>query len=138
MTINTNTTKNAIELRTELLTNGSRIEHIIIDGKKVGILGATSEADKQNALRTLEAALKASNGNIYEMMRKLNTIATIEDNNINPDEVITVCGEEFVISYTNKTAYDMNGEPVVNCTDLPDMPNEAIKAVLTARIEALN
>jgi hypothetical protein len=136
MTINTNTTKNAIELRTELLTNGTRIEHIIIDGQRVGILGTTSEADKQNAIRTIEAAINASNGNIYEAIQKLTTIATMDENNISPDEVITVDHEDYIISYTNKTAYTMDAEEYVNCTDLPEMPKAAIKAVLVARIEA--
>ena len=139
MTINTsNRTKNAIELRKELSENGTHVEHIVINGQKVGILGYTSGADRDNAIKALQTALDASNGNIYEMVQKLSTIATIEDNNIDPDEVITVDGEEFIISYTGKTAYTMDGEAIVNCTDLPDMPKEAIKAVLVARLEALN
>ena len=137
MTINTsNTRKNAIELRKKLASNGTELEFIIINGQKVGILGSTSETDKQNAIRALQTALDASGGNIYEMMEKLNTIATIEENNINPDEVVEVRGKEFIISYNNKTVYDMDGEAIVNCTDLPDMPKEAIKAVLVARLEA--
>lgn len=138
MTINTNTSKNAIELRTELLSNGTRIEHVIIDGVKVGILGTTSEADKQNALNVLQTALNASNGNIYEAIQKLSTIAIIEENNVSPDEVIKVDDKEYIISYTNKSAYTMSGEPIVNCNDLPDMPKKAVKAVLVARIEALH
>ena len=135
-TINTtNTEKNAVEIRTELQTNGTTIEYIVINGQKVGILGSTSEKDKQNAIKAIQTALDASGGDIYEMMQKLSTIATIEENEIEPDEVVEVCGEEVMISYANKTAYTMDGEELTNCTDLPDMPNEAIKAVLVARIE---
>lgn len=136
MTINTKKApKNIIEIRSELASNGTKLEHIIIDGQKVGIIGTTSEADRNNAIKAIETALDASNGNIYEAIQKLSTIASLEENNISPDEVITVGGKEFIISYTQKTAYTMSGEAVVNCTDLPEMPKTAIKAVLVARIE---
>ena len=136
-TINTtNNTKNAVEIRAELNANGTKIEYIVINDQKVGILGTTSEKDKQNAIKAIQTALDSSNGDIYEMMQKLGTIATIEENEIKPDEMIEVCGEEIIISYEAKTAYAIDGEELVNCTDLPDMPNEAIKAVLVARVEA--
>ena len=70
-----------------------------------------------------------------EMMQKLSTIATIEENDIQPDEMVDVCDVDVIISYTAKTAYTVDGEEIANCTDLPDMPNEAIKAVLIARTE---
>lgn len=131
----TNTAKNAVEIRAELTSNGTKIEYVVINGQKVGILGTTSEKDKQNAIKALQTALDASNGNTYEMMQKLSTIATIEEKEIKPDEMIEVNGVEIIISYEAKTAYTIDGEEIVNCTDLPDMPNEAIKAVLTARVE---
>ena len=135
-TINTtNTEKNALEIRKELQTNGTTIEYIVINGQKVGILGSTSEKDKQNAIKAIQTALDASGGDICEMIAKLTTIATIEEKEIDPDEVVEICGEEVIISYAAKTAYTMDGEELVNCKDLPDMPNEAIKAVLVARIE---
>ena len=133
----TNTRKNAVEIRTELNSNGIGIEYIVIDGQKVGILGSTSEKDKQNAIKTIQTALDASGGNIAEMMHKLSTIATIEEKEIIPDEMIEIGDVEIIISYTQKTAYTTGGDPIVDCTDLPDMPDEAIKAVLIARIEAL-
>lgn len=137
MTINTSTrTKNAIELRKELSENGTHVEHIVINGQKVGILGYTSGADRDNAIKALQTALDASDGNIYEMMCKLTTIATLDENNVIPDEIVKVRNKEFIVSYANKTAYTMSGEAYATCTDLPDMPKEAIKAVLVARIES--
>lgn len=133
----TNTAKNAVEIRAELAANGTKLEYIVIDGQKVGILGSTSEKDKQNAIKAIQTALDASNGNIYEMMQKLETIAIIEEKEIKPDEMIEVAGEEIIISYEAKAAYTTDGEEIVNCTDLPDMPDEAIKAVLVARVEAI-
>jgi hypothetical protein len=133
----TNRAKNAVEIRTELTSNGTKIEHVVINGKKVGVLGTTSEKDKQNAIKALQTALDASDGDTYEMMQKLSTIATIEEKEIKPDEMIEVCGQEIIISYEAKAAYTIDCEEIVNCTDLPDMPNEAIKAVLVARVEAI-
>ena len=137
MTINsTNNNKNAVEIRAELQKNGTAIEYIIINDQKVGIIGTTSEKDKQNAIKAIQTALDASDGNIYEMMAKLSTIATIEENEIQPDDMVDVCGVDVIISYAAKTAYTIDGEEIANCTDLSDMPNEAIKAVLIARVEA--
>lgn len=136
MNINTtNTNKNAVEIRTELNKNGTKIEYIVINGQKVGILGSVNANDRAKAIKALQTALDASNGNIYEMMSKLQTIATIEEHEIAADEMITVDGVDVIISYASKAAYYTNGEEIVNCTELPDMPNEAIKAVLEARIK---
>ena len=131
---NTNT-KNVVELRKELNANGVAIEYITIDGQKIGMLGAVNEKDREAAIKTLNEAYAASNGNIMEMMQKLMTIATIEEKEIAPDELVEVCGEEIMISYSNKTAYTMDGEEIADCAELPSMPNEAIKAVLMARVE---
>lgn len=138
MTINsTNNTKNAVEIRAELQTNGTTIEYIVVNGQKVGILGSASEKDRQNAMKAIQSALDASDGDVYAMMEKLQTIATIEEKEIKPDEMINVCDMDIIISYESKAAYTIDGEEVVNCTDLPDMPNEAIKAVLVARAETI-
>lgn len=129
-----NTTKNAVEIRSELKANGTTIEYIVINGQKCGILGSVSKKDREAAIKALNTAYAASNGDIFEMMRKLETIATIEEKEIEPDEVVEVCGTEIMLSYTKKTAYDMNGDEITNCTDLSDMPKEAVKAVLVARV----
>lgn len=137
MTINsTNNNKNAVEIRAELQKNGTTIEYIVINDQKVGILGTTSEVDKQNAINAIQTALDASDGDIMEMIAKLSTIATIEEKEIKSDEMVEVGDVDVIISYAAKTAYTVDGEEIANCTDLPDMPNEAIKAVLVARVEA--
>lgn len=137
MTINTtNSNKNAVEIRAEIEKNGTKIEYIIINGQKIGILGTTSANDREKAMKAIQTALDASNGDIMEMMMKLNTIAAIEEKEIKPDEMMEICGKEIIISYASKAAYDLNGEELANCRDLVDMPNEAIKAVLEARIQA--
>lgn len=136
MTVNsTDTRKNAVEIRKELQANGTGIEYIVVNGQKIGMLGSGSERDRENAMKAIQTALDASNGNVYEMMQKLQTIATIEEKEIKPDEMIEVCGVNVIISYEAKTAYTTDGEEIADCKDLPDMPNEAIKAVLIARAE---
>ena len=127
------TNKNAVEIRSELKENGTKIEYIVIDGVPCGILGSVSDADRAAALKALQSAYAASNGNIIEMMEKLSTIATIEENNIEPDEVVEICGEEIILSYSARKAYTMDCEEVASCDDLPKLPNEAVKAVLVAR-----
>ena len=138
MTVNaTETRKNAVEILKELNKDGIKIEYIVVNGTRIGMLGATSERDRENAMKAIQTALDASDGNVYEMMSKLNTMAAINEHEIKPDEMVEVDGEEIIISYASKTAYATDGEELVNCTDLPDMPNEAIKAVLVARAEAV-
>jgi hypothetical protein len=128
---------NPVELRKEVKSNGASIEYIVIDGVKCGILGSVSEADREAALRILNTAYTASGGDIMQMICNLDTIAALEEKNVDADEVVTIKGEEFIISYAKKATYTMRGDEIANCTDLPDMPKEAIKAVLTARVEVL-
>lgn len=132
---NITTNKNAVELRKEQLRNGTVVEYIIIDGVKCGIMGSVSEEDRAAALKTLQDAYAASNGSIMEMIGKLATIATIEENGIDPDEVVNICGVDVILSYSDAKAYTMGGDEIANCEDLGDMPNRAIKAVLMARVE---
>jgi hypothetical protein len=138
MTVNTTETrKNAVEILKELNKDGIAIEYIVVNGQKIGILGAANDRDRENAMKAIQTALDSSNGNIYEMMSKLNTIAAIKENDIKPDEMVEINGEEIILSYEAKTAYTTDGEELVDCTDLPNMPDEAIKAVLIARAETI-
>jgi hypothetical protein len=131
--------KNAVEIRSELKKNGTKIEYIVIDGVKCGIMGSSSEVDRAAAIDALNKAYAASNGNMFEMMRKLREVATIEEKEIDPDEVVKVCDREIMLSYTNAKAYTMNGKEIANCEDMPALPKEAVKALLMARAEvALN
>lgn len=134
---NITTNKNALEIRSELKANGTTIEYIVINGQKIGLLGSVTKTDREAALKAIQEAYIASNGDIMEMMQKLATIATIEEKGIEPDEMVEVNGIEVIISYKNAAAYTVNGEEIVNCADLPSMPAEAIKAVLVARMEAI-
>lgn len=127
------TTKNAVEIRSVLKENGTKIEYIVIDGVTCGILGSVSEADRAAALKALQDAYVASNGNIMEMMQNLSIIANIEEKGIEPDEVVEICGVDVILSYSNANAYTMDGNEIANCEDLPKLYREAVKAVLEAR-----
>lgn len=131
-----NNTKNAVEIYTELKANGTKIEYIVVDGQRIGILGSVNIKDREKALKVLNEAYTASDGNIMEMMQKLMTIATIDEKEIEPDEMITICGTNIMLSYSKAKAYTMGGEEIANCADLPNLPTEAIKAVLIARVES--
>lgn len=132
---NINTNKNPVEIRTELNKSGVRIEYIVINGQKVGILGSTNEVDRNAAIKALNDAYVASGGSIATMIANLNTVANLEEKQIVADEVVTVCGQNIIISYEASKVYTMSGEEIANCEDLPNMPREAIKAVLVARAE---
>lgn len=127
------TTKNAVEIYSELKSNGTKIEYIVIDGIKCGILGSVSEADRAAALKALNDAYIASNGDIMEMMANLSTIATIDENGIEPDEIVDIDGVDVVLSYSKAKAYTMDGEEIANCADVHSITKEAIKALLVAR-----
>lgn len=136
---NINVNKNSVEIRSEFKKNGTKVEYIVIDGVKCGIMGSLNDVDRAAAIDALNKAYVASNGNIMEMMQKLNTIATIEEKEIEPDEVVEVCGVEVILSYSKAKAYTMDGNEIANCDDLPALQKEAVKAVLMARVEtALN
>ena len=138
---NTTEIKDAVEIFKEFNADGKKCEFVTADingfNRNIGFVVTESEEDRRNAEEFFKYISNASNGNIMEMMHKLTTIATIEEKEIEPDEMIEVNGEEVIISYKNAAAYTIYGEEIVNCADLPSMPVEAIKAVLVARIEAI-
>lgn len=129
--------KSAVEIRSELKANGTKIEYIVINNQKVGILGSISEADRKKAIETLSKVYTDCNGNIYEMMQKLREIATLEEKEIEHDEVVKVRGKDILLSYSKRKAYNMYGKELANCNDLPNLPKAAIKAVLMARVEII-
>ena len=129
--------KSAVEIRSELKANGTKIEYIVVNNQKIGILGSTSEADREKAINTLNKVYTDCNGNVHEMMSKLREIATLEEKGVEHDEVVRICGKEIILSYSKRKAYNTYGRELTNCNDLPKMPKEAIKAVLMARVETI-
>lgn len=133
-TITTN--KTPIEILKEMKKDGTCIEFITINGQKIGMLGSVNESDRQAALKTLNDAYVASNGDVWEMMTKLAIVATMTENEIEPDECVKIHGVDMVIDYNKRKAYTMHGDEVANCDDMPTMPKDAVKSLLIARAEA--
>ena len=129
--------KSAVEIRSELKANGTKIEYIIINGQKVGILGSTSEADRKKAIEALSKVYTDCNGNISETMKKLREIAELEEKEGKDEEIIRIFGENIKLSYSKRKAYDMFGDEIANCNGLPTMPKEAVKALLIAKAELI-
>ena len=134
--IDINKAKNPVQIHTELKANGTKIEYITINDQKIGILGSVNERDRETALKVLRDTYEASNGNIYEMIEKLSVLATIDEKEISPDEMVTIDGVNIMVAYRKGKAYTMDGEEIANCDDLPNLPLEAVEAVLKARVEA--
>ena len=129
--------KSAVEIRSELKANGTKIEYIIINGQKVGILGSTSEADRKKAIETLSKVYTDCNGNISETMKKLREIAELEEKEGKDEEIVRIYGENILLSYSKRKAYDMFGDEIANCNGLPTMPKEAVKELLIAKAELI-
>lgn len=132
----TNHNKNIVELRSELGANGIKMENVYVDGKKFCCVGYVNEKDKQACLKAIQTAVDGSE-NLYEAMMKLMTIANLGDKEVVPDEQVNVNGYEVLISYEKRAAYDHNGDEICNCRELEcELAPEAIKAILTPRVEA--
>lgn len=132
----TNHNKNIVELRSELGANGTKMENVYVDGKKFCCVGYVNEKDKQACLKAIQTAVDGSE-NLYEAMMKLMTIANLGDKEVVPDEQVNVNGYEVLISYEKRAAYDHNGDEICNCRELEcELAPEAIKAILTPRVEA--
>lgn len=134
--IDINKEKSAVQIHTEFKANGTKIEYITINDQKIGILGSVNERDREAALKVLRDTYEASNGDVYEMISKLSTLATIDEKEIEPDEMVNIEGVNIMLSYSKAKAYTMDGKEIASCDDLPNMPTEAVKAVLVARVEA--
>lgn len=132
--INTTKKKNVVELIRD--TQNARLENIVVNGTLIGAMGFSDDAGRKAALNTIQEAVDNSE-NIFDMMLKINQMATIEESNVEPDEQIEVDDEMYLVNYTQKKAYTMDCEEIANMDDLrvPNMPKEAIKAILVDRIK---
>jgi len=109
----------------------------VIDGKPEPSLtfGYVSESDKQACMKLLEEAIKATGGDIWKVQRYIMNAVRVSAAEIKADEAVTVddYGTEIIISYQAKKAYQ-GTEEIANLDDITcELPNEAIKAMLTDR-----
>lgn len=127
---------------------GQTFEFLSIDGIKLdgshgvlGVLDYKNEIDRMNAINFIQKVVDNSNNRgmqlVNEVFHAYRTAAMHGELGISANEKpesVKVKGKKMNIMYSNKTIYneDMTKE-IANCKDLPNMPKEAIKAVLMER-----
>lgn len=135
-----NTRKSMVEIVKSIRQN-SEVEILKIDGVECGIMGYANEADKQAGITAIQEIVDNSNKRglalAMEVMQTMIVAGRQNEAGVPADaapEAVKVNNKDMNILYDKKAIY--NGdltEELANCKDLPDMPNEAIKAVLIER-----
>ena len=129
----TKTNKNVVELRQELMANGTTVENVYVDGQKFVCIGYVSERDKAACLKAIQAAVDGSE-NLWEAAQKLMINANLTDKQITPDEEVDVNGYPCLIDYDKRIICDHNGDTIADLEDLHcELPDEAIKTLLIER-----
>ena len=118
--------------------NNSNLEFLYIDEIKVGAMGSVSEADREAGLAVIQRIVNNSDKKgmalVMEVMSQVNFEASMNENNIQPDEQVRIEDEDCVISYQSKKIYDMAGKELADASDMGDnIPKEAIREILKLR-----
>lgn len=143
----TNNKKSIVEIVSEI-RNGSVIEFLCIDGIKLnGTCGAlctlnySSAEDKETGINFIQTIVDNSDKRgwplVFEVAKAYQMAAIQQELGIPADakpEIIKINGKNFNILYDKKAIYNETmTEKIADCKDLPDMPKEAVKAVLVER-----
>ena len=133
--INTKKSLNRVQLMKE---NNTNMEFLYIDGIKVGAMGSVSDADREAGVAVIQRIVDNSNKKgmalVMEVMSQVNFEASMNENNIQPDEQVRIEDEDCVISYQSKKIYDMAGKELADASDMGDnIPKEAIREILKLR-----
>lgn len=129
---------NRVQLMKE---NGSNLEFLYIDNIKIGAMGSVSDADREAGIKVIQRIVDNSNKKgmalVMEVISQVNFEASMNENNIQPDEQVRVEDKDCVISYQSKKIYDMGGKELANASDIGDnTPKEAIREILKLRAQA--
>ena len=135
---NINNTKKSLNRVQLMKENNSNLEFLYIDEIKVGAMGSVSEADREAGLAVIQRIVNNSNKKgmalVMEVMSQVNFEASMNENNIQPDEQVRIEDEDCVISYQSKKIYDMAGKELADASDMGDnIPKEAIREILKLR-----
>ena len=135
---NINNNKKSLNRVQLMKENNSNLEFLYIDGIKVGAMGSVSEADREAGLAVIQRIVNNSDKKgkalVMEVMSQVNFEASMNENNIQPDEQVRIEDEDCVISYQSKKIYDMAGKELADASDLGDnIPKEAIREILKLR-----
>lgn len=114
--------------------NGGLIPIINNKPEPILMFGYVSESDKQAGIKLIREAVLATNGDVYKAADYIRNAITIAANDIKPDEVVDVDGNEMLISYSARAIY-LDTIEIANLDDMGDTPmdNEVIKALLKAK-----
>ena len=118
---NINNTKKSLNRVQLMKENNSNLEFLYIDEIKVGAMGSVSEVDREAGLAVIQRIVNNSNKKgmalVMEVMSQVNFEASMNENNIQPDEQVRIEDEDCVISYQSKKIYDMaSGNSEASCS----------------------
>ena len=135
---NINNNKKSLNRVQLMKENNSNLEFLYIDGIKVGAMGSVSEADREAGIAAIQRIVNNSDKKgmalVMEVMSQMNFEASMNENNIQPDEQVRIEDEDCVISYQSKKIYDMAGKELADASDMGDnIPKEAIREILKLR-----
>ena len=135
---NINNNKKSLNRVQLMKENNSNLEFLYIDEIKVGAMGSVSNADREAGLAVIQRIVNNSDKKgmalIMEVMSQVNFEASMNENNIQPDEQVRIEDEDCVISYQSKKIYDMAGKELADASDMGDnIPKEAIREILKLR-----
>lgn len=135
---NINNNKKSLNRVQLMKENNSNFEFLYIDGIKVGAMGSVSDADREAGLAVIQRIVNNSDKKgmalVMEVMSQVNFEASMNENNIQPDEQVRIEDEDCVISYQSKKIYDMAGKELADASDMGDnIPKEAILEILKLR-----
>lgn len=109
----------------------------VIDGKPEPSLmfGYTTEADKEACMKVIKDALIATGGDVTEAKYYIMNAVAVSANEITPNDVVEIEGNEYLIDYEKKKIY-INEYEVDNLDDLTcELSKEAIKEILVSRVK---
>ena len=138
---NINNSKKSLNRVALMKENNSNLEFLYIDGIKVGAMGSVSDADREAGIKVIQRIVDSSNKKgmalVMEVMSQVNFEASMNENNIQPDEQVRIEDKDCVISYQSKKIYDMTGKELADASDIGDnTPMEAIREILKLRAQA--
>lgn len=138
---NINNNKKSLNRVQLMKENGSNLEYLYIDNIKIGAMGSVSDIDREAGIAVIQRIVDNSNKKgmalVMEVMSQVNFEASMNENNIIPDEQVKVEDTDCVISYQSKKIYDIAGKELADASDIGDnTPKEAIREILKLRAQA--
>lgn len=137
---NINNSKKSLNRVQLMRENNSNLEFLYIDNIKVGAMGSVSDADREAGIKVIQRIVDNSNKKgmalVMEVMSQVNFEASMNENNIIPDEQVKIEDIDCVISYKNLRIYTMDGKELASAEDYANVENRAVKEILKLRAQA--